>query len=534
MAATDTELLRQYREGSQAAFRELVRRHLDMVFSAARRQTRSATSAEEVTQSVFIKLARDAGRIGTGTPLAAWLHIVTRHTAMNVARTESRRQLREHASFEISAMSSPTPGWSDVEPLLDEAVATLRAFDRSAIILRFFEDKTLHEVGEALGLTEDAARKRISRALEQLRAMLLKRGVTVSSSVLAADLSTHAIQVAPVGLSAAILSGVAVPGVALPPLLVGTASTLAMTTMQKTLFVAIGVIAAGVGLYQTRTISRQSSEIALLRQDNAALVQRQASEPRPQATPPARREADSSGPTYPAVTDSGTSTDRKVIAAMGEWVDRAIRLRDLLKASSMWVVPEFRALKDIDWLDAAKDAKFETEAEIQNTFYRVRSAANHRVAAMVRSGLKGYAAVNSGMMPTTVEELAPYIDSSVDPGMQLNPLHGSSLDRETKSAILQRILESDWFGNTLVRGAMPPSESTSGMSTAVPSATADERSTVSDSLAAYNRALTQFRHLHGGQRPETEAQLQPFLSAPMNSALLKLLFETSQRASAGK
>src|SRR5688572_14470895 len=153
MAATDIELLRQNREGSQAAFRELVRRHLNMVFSAARRQTRSPALAEEVTQSVFIKLATDAGKIGERTPLAAWLHLVTRHTAVNAARTESRRQSREQASFEISAMSSATPGWSNVEPLLDEAVASLRTVDRTAIVLRYFEGKSLCEVGEALGST---------------------------------------------------------------------------------------------------------------------------------------------------------------------------------------------------------------------------------------------------------------------------------------------------------------------------------------------------------------------------------------------
>jgi RNA polymerase sigma factor (sigma-70 family) len=272
MTVTDGELIHRYCVGSQDAFRELVRRHLNLVFSAARRQMRSSALAEEVTQSVFIKLARDAGRIDSRTPLPAWLHTVTRHTAINTARTESRRQKREQISVEISTMSSSTSDWSHVEPLLDEAVADLPATDRCAIILRFFDDKTLREVGETLGLSEEAARKRVSRALEQLRSLLLKRGVAVSSSALAADLTTHAIQVAPVGLSVAVLSGVAMPAAGVAHAVV---STLAMTTMQKSLLVAIGVIAVGVGLYQARTISRQSSEIALLRENNAALGQRQ-------------------------------------------------------------------------------------------------------------------------------------------------------------------------------------------------------------------------------------------------------------------
>jgi RNA polymerase sigma factor (sigma-70 family) len=523
MAATDTELLRQYREGSQAAFRELVRRHLNMVFSAARRQTRSPALAEEVTQSVFIKLAADAGRIGEGTPLAAWLHLVTRHTAMNAARTESRRRSREQASFEISAMSSLTPGWSSVEPLLDEAVASLRAADRIAIILRFFEDKSLREVGEALGSTEEAARKRVGRALEQLRALLLKRGVTVSSSALAADLTTHAIQIAPLNLSTTLLTSVPLPVAALPPALTGPASTLAMTTMQKSLLVATAVIAGGFILYQARTISRQSNDLALLRRNYAALAARQTEAASLAASTPSA--ADAPRPTNPISGDVATAADRKVIATMGDWVDRATRLRDLLKAAPMWVIPEFRALKEIDWLDAARDATFETEVDIQNAFSRARTAANQRVAALVRAGLKAHASAHGGMMPTSVEELTPYFDSAVEPAMQLNPAHGASLDRETKEVILKRALEWEWFERTFSRGTIPASAHSTD---AVP-----RKEGVSESLAAFNHALMQFQQTHG-RPPSTDAQLTPFLTTPMNTILLKTLFDASRGSVPGK
>jgi RNA polymerase sigma factor (sigma-70 family) len=524
MAATDIELVRQYREGSQAAFRELVRRHLNMVFSAARRQTRSPALAEEVTQSVFIKLATDAGRIGERTPLAAWLHLVTRHTAVNAARTESRRQSREQASIEISAMSSSTPGWSNVEPLLDAAVASLRTVDRTAIVLRFFEGKSLREVGEALGSTEEAARKRVGRALEQLRALLLKRGVTVSSSALAADLTTHAIQIAPLNLSTTLLSGVSLPVGALPPAMVGAASTLAMTTMQKSLLVATAVIAGGFSLYQTRTISRQSDDLAQLRKNYAALAARQTSGAAPLAAS-TQSAADAPRPTNPISGDGATAADRKVIATMGDWVDRATRLRDLLKSAPMWVIPEFRALKEIDWLDDAKDATFETEADIQNAFSKARTAANQRVAALVRAGLKAHASAHSGMMPTSVEELAPYFDSAVDPAMQLNPAHGASLHPETKQVILKRALEWEWFERTFSRGTIPASAPVADA--------APRKEGVSDSLAAFNHALMQLQQTHG-RPPSTETQMTPFLPTSMNAVLRKTLFDASQGSVLGK
>ena len=137
-------------------------------------------------------------------------------------------------------------------------------------------------------------------------------------------------------------------------------------------------------------------------------------------------------------------------------------------------------------------------------------------------------------MPTSVEEIAPYFDTSVNPEMQVNPLNGSSLDRETKHSILQRVLESEWFEKTLTRGAVPQGDNSSRMQISGSAATVARPPTVSESLAAFNQALTQFQHRNGGQRPATEAQLEPFLSAPMNTALLRMLFEASRRPSAAK
>src|ERR1035441_3048087 len=143
---SDLDLLRQFaRENSQDAFTEIVRRHVNLVYSAALRQVRSPQLAEEVAQSVFADLARNAGKLKPDTNLTAWLYAVTRRTAIDAIRKESRRQLREQTAMEMNNMNATSNDWTQIEPLLDDAMAALDETDRSAILLRFFENKRSEE-----------------------------------------------------------------------------------------------------------------------------------------------------------------------------------------------------------------------------------------------------------------------------------------------------------------------------------------------------------------------------------------------------
>lgn len=190
---SDLDLLDRYvREHRQEAFAALVDRHLKLVYSAALRQVRSPELAEEVSQSVFADLARSADKMEPQTILSAWLYQVTRRTAINVVRGESRRQLREQIALDITNLNANTSEWMAIEPLLDEAMEALDPPDRTAILLRYFEDKSLREVGQALGTSEDAAQKRVSRALDQLREFFSKRGRAVGVGGLAALISANA------------------------------------------------------------------------------------------------------------------------------------------------------------------------------------------------------------------------------------------------------------------------------------------------------------------------------------------------------
>src|SRR5882672_2860697 len=144
MTQSDAQLLQRYlRDRSEEAFTEIVRRHLNLIFSAALRQVRQPQLAEEVTQAVFVDLARQAKTLAPNTVLSAWLYQVARRTAIDVIRRESRRQIREQVAQELNAMNAPDTDWTHIEPLLEEGMDTLEEKERTALLLRYFEHKSL-------------------------------------------------------------------------------------------------------------------------------------------------------------------------------------------------------------------------------------------------------------------------------------------------------------------------------------------------------------------------------------------------------
>src|SRR5205809_3899665 len=278
-AHDDAELLRQYLEdGSREALGELAVRYSGLVYSAARRQVRDAHLAEDVTQAVFIVLAEKAGSIPANRPLSAWLLKTTSYTAANARRLRSRRQAHERKAAEMAAEmeranqgEEKESGWTELTPLLDEGLHRLKATDRSALLLRYFEHKSLREVGEALGLSEEAAAKRVSRAVDKLRDYFQRKGVPVSSMALGAQLTTHAIQhapahLAPLAAGTALTKGAAAAGTTMPAKSVITVMTIkkvaAGIALTMALLVSVGTItyAAKLMLAQPR---KQQITVAL-------------------------------------------------------------------------------------------------------------------------------------------------------------------------------------------------------------------------------------------------------------------------------
>ena len=207
--ANDNDLLREYAESaSEAAFSELVRRHVNMVYSAALREMSDPHVAEELTQSVFVELSRKAASLIRHPALAGWLYTCVRWSAANARRAEqgrNRRQLEYQTMSQLLSVS-PESAWQQLRPVLDDSLHEMGEKDRTAIVLRFFEDLSLQEVGAQLGLTENGARMRVERALKKLRSRLSKRGITSSSSALAAAIMAGAIVAAPSSLAAGIVT----------------------------------------------------------------------------------------------------------------------------------------------------------------------------------------------------------------------------------------------------------------------------------------------------------------------------------------
>jgi RNA polymerase sigma factor (sigma-70 family) len=261
-------LLAEYvTKGSEPAFGELVDRYINLVYATAVRLVGGDTHrAKDVVQTVFSDLARLAGTLPPEVMLGGWLYRCTCRVAASVMRSERRRQNREREAAEMNAPQDPAgASFDQIAPVLDEAISQLGAEDRAALTLRFFEGHDLRAVGEALGSNEDAAQKRVARALEKLRGMLVRRGVTASGAALAAVLSAQSLTAAPAGLAASV-SATALAGAAAGS--GGLALTALKLMSMAKLKIAVGaVVVASLGT----TLVLEQQALVRLREQNAAL-----------------------------------------------------------------------------------------------------------------------------------------------------------------------------------------------------------------------------------------------------------------------
>lgn len=276
---SDAQLLRTYAEhGAEAAFAKIVARHTDLVYSAALRQVYSPDLARDVTQSVFTDLARKAhtvsATLSSEASLVGWLYRGTRFAARDLYRNETRRTQRERQAMEqLHPTPETPPDWEQLRPVLDDAMSELEDTDRDAVLLRYFKNHDLRTVGATLGISDDAAQKRVRCAVERLREFFAKRGVTVGASGLAVVISANAVQAAPVGLALTISTAAVLTENTLATTATITASkAIALTALQKTIVTATIAVLAGAGIYEARQASQLRDQVQALQQQQVPLA----------------------------------------------------------------------------------------------------------------------------------------------------------------------------------------------------------------------------------------------------------------------
>lgn len=272
---SDQQLLRDYAgRHSERSFAELVRRHVDLVYSAAVRMTCNAHLAEDVAQGTFVALAQQAAELSDRRVLSGWLHRTAQNIACKAVRSEERRRAREQEAATMNELlaTDSEAYWEQVAPHLDAALGELSEQDRDALLLRYFERKSAEEMGQVLGISGETAQKRLNRAVERLRAFLAKRGVTAGASALAVVLSAKAVQAAPGGLAANISSSASLAGASFST----ATKVLVMTAVQKTLITATIVLAIGAGIYEASQASALRRQVQSLQQQQTPLADQMA------------------------------------------------------------------------------------------------------------------------------------------------------------------------------------------------------------------------------------------------------------------
>ena len=244
MDISDHQLLQKHlRNPSGPALAELVDRHLPLIYSVARRITRNDEAARDISQIVFLRLVKKASKLPKSLPLTAWCHRETHSASVDYVRSEVRRQKREKTAADLDAMKTSSESWDQLTPEIDGAIDELSESDRALVLLRFYNNKTFPEIGSTLGINHDTARMRTNRALEKLRVILAKRGITTTTALLASTLPTNAVSSAPATLATSITSS-----------LQSTGATTGALAFIKSHLLALGSLSIGIGAVTTQQI----------------------------------------------------------------------------------------------------------------------------------------------------------------------------------------------------------------------------------------------------------------------------------------
>jgi RNA polymerase sigma factor (sigma-70 family) len=528
------ELVREFaRNNSQAAFAELVRRHVNLVYSVARRCTGHDGDAQDVTQAVFILLARKAGGLRAGTLLPGWLYETTRFTAARLLRTNARRHAREQEAYMQSTLNEndAAAAWAQLSPHLETAMSKLSEQDRALLVLRFYQNKSGPETAATLGIREDAAHKRVTRAIEKLRKFFAERGVVLSGVAIAGAVSVHSVQAAPAGL-AAMISSTAFSGTTITTAAILAATkAIVMTTFQKAIVTTTLIAAVGGGIFEAQQNFRLRDQNQKLQQQQSLLTAQvqQLGQSLADAT---NRLASSLAANDRTKTNS---RDAELLKLRGEvtqlraaandstdatarqWLVKVNKLKQKLEQTPNARIPEFQFLTDQDWLNAVK-GNLNSDTDYRIAFSALRGEAQNKAASMLKQALTAYMKDNEQQFPADINQLQTYFSSPMDNSIlqewEIAPASTvKSLGMGGDVIITQKAAVDDVFDT---RYGIGPN----GLGS-----TDFLHQEISDAM---NPVFAAFRTAHDGQWPADQTQLLPYATTPeQQAALQKLILRDS-------
>ncbi|MEO6993767.1 MAG: sigma-70 family RNA polymerase sigma factor [Lacunisphaera sp.] len=405
---TDHELLHDYlTTRSDAAFSALVQRYVHLVYSTAVRQVSSPDFANEVSQQVFLELAASARRLRPDTHLSSWLYVVTSRRAIDLVRREARRVINEAAVAAQNAIDhSEEVIWPALRPLLDDVMGELNDREREAVVRRFFENEGFRDIGAAMGVSEDTAQKRVSRALDRLRELLTKRGVVAGATALASALSAHAVEFAPPGLGKSITHAAAQSFILTTPLAISQQLTAAIG---RTLLTAAALTAVIGLLYLVNIRQTQEAEIYTLRGERSRWVE---------AIPKERiRQAATAAAAVSAPADPVDIRARTLAA-------RIRRLHDWLELVPEDALPRMALLTDFDWIVTVEnkpelddyEASFSAQSTaVEDVLFTLDDITTQRFGPHLWEAFRRYRKATGKQTPGNLTELLPYFKVPVDP-----------------------------------------------------------------------------------------------------------------------
>lgn len=439
---------------------------------------RDAHLAEDVTQRVFAVLAQNTRQLAERPVLSGWLHRTAQNLAAKTVRSEVRRRAREQEAAAMNELLSAEPEtvWEHIAQHLDAALGELSETDHDALLLRYFERKSAREIAQTIGVSEEAAQKRVNRAVERLREFFAKRGITVGAGGLVVVISANAVQAAPVGLAVTI-SAAALAGTTIATTATAT-KAFAMTMLQKTFITAAISVAVGTGIYETRQASTLRDQVQNLQQQQAPLAKN---------IQQLQRERDDATRQLTALHDDNDRLNRntaELLRLRGDltrlrndaegvaktekedptlqlariWKTKEAKLRQLFEQRPDQRIPEMKSLSNEQWLDVAKDADLDSARGVRLALSRTREVAIFNFATSIQRALQRYMNANKNSQPDNTSQLTRYFNPPLEDADEILSRYGM-LDNEMQTkegykgtSIIQKVLIDRSVDNALIVG----------------------------------------------------------------------------------